>query len=86
MYYQIFQINKCLDAANSAGLSTDDVFMAGHRCYHRDLHRHHQHGHHCWHHGLIFSLGGVVLQSYIATHSTAARAVAFLGETLMPYR
>jgi len=52
------QINKCLDAANSAGLSTDDVFMAGH------------------------SLGGVVLQSYIATHSTAARAVAFLGTWL----
>merc|ERR1712037_1013347 len=52
------QINKCLDAANAAGLSTDDVFMAGH------------------------SLGGVVLQSYIATHSSAARAVAFLGTWL----
>jgi len=52
------QISKCLDAASAAGLSTDDVFMAGH------------------------SLGGVVLQSYIATHSTAARAVAFLGTWL----
>merc|ERR1711962_351925 len=52
------QIGSCLDAARSSGLSTDDVFMAGH------------------------SVGGVVLQSYIATHSTAARAVAFLGTWL----
>ena len=35
----------------------------------------------CSHASNFFSVGGVVLQSYIATHSTAARAVAFLGKT-----
>ena len=53
------------------------------------VHGYHQHhlfyNFYCPFHSLFtcvrfFSVGGVVLQSYIATHSTAARAVAFLGK------